>query len=142
MEGMEPMPNDLQREIEDLLEKLDEFIPEEKAPGRLHRRWSGTARRLRAWLAGIVSRITLGHLMVVSLLLIFLAFVMRSSAIGRYALIAGLALLFLTVAISFFTSKRPKQEKVWRGQVVDLSEPGLATKLQGWLRKRRGSGRR
>jgi hypothetical protein len=138
---MEPMPNDLQREIEDLLEKLDEFIPEEKAPGRLNRRWSGMTRSLRAWSAGVVSRITLGHLMVVSLLLIFLAFVMRSSAIGRYALIAGLTLLFLTIAVSFFTSKRPKQEKVWRGQVVDLSEPGLTTKLQSWLRKRRGSGR-
>jgi dolichyl-phosphate-mannose--protein O-mannosyl transferase len=135
------MPSDLQREIEDLLDKLDEFIPEQKAPGRLHRRWSALTGGLRAWLGGIVSRVTLGHLMVVSLILVFFAFLMRSSSIGRYALIAGLALLFLTIAVSFFTSKRPKQEKVWRGQVVDLSQPGLASRIQGWLRKRRGSRR-
>ena len=132
------MPDELQREIEDILSKLDVFIPEEKAAKRLRRRWRGRTSGGWHWLRGAVARVSLAHLMVASLVLILGAFVFRSSALGQYAMIAGLVLLGLTIIISFLTSKRPAPEKRWRGQVVDLAEPGLAQRLQGWLKKRRG----
>jgi hypothetical protein len=130
------MADQLQREIEDLLNRLDDFIPEQKATTRLRKRFreriGGLARRLRAAL----SPTSLGHLMIVSLVLIFIAFAFRSSAIGQYSLIAGLVLLAVTIVISFVTNRQAPQ-KVWRGQVVDLSEPGLVDRLQGWFKKRR-----
>lgn len=131
------MADQLQREIEEILNKLDEFVPEEKASSRIRKRWGERVSSFGRWLAGPFSRVSLGHLMIASLILIFIAFAFRSSAVGRYSLIAGLTLLGLTIVVSFLTNRRPKQERRWRGQVVDLSEPSLVDKLQGWLKKRR-----
>ncbi len=134
------MPDELEREIEEILNKIDKF-PKENAFGRLRRRW---ARRFRRWRSSLVLRlphISLGHVMAAALLLIILAYAFRSSTFGRYAFAVGLVLLFSAIAVSFFTARRPKQEKRWRGQVVDLSGPSLADKVRGWLSGRRRGGR-
>ena len=137
------MPDELEQEIEEILSKIDKF-PKESAFGRLRRR---STRRFRRWwsnLAFRLPRISLGHVMVASLLLIILAYAFRSTAFGRYAFAVGLILLFLAVAASFFgarTARGSMQEKRWRGQVVDLSGPSLADKLRGWLSGRRRGGR-
>ncbi len=129
------MADQLQREIEDLLNKLDDFIPEQKATTRLRKRLGERIGSLARRLGAAFSRASLGHLMLVSLVLIFIAFAFRSSAIGHYALFAGLGLLALTIVISFVTNRRAP-EKRWRGQVVDLSGPSMADRLQGWFKKR------
>ncbi len=49
-------------------------------------------------------------------------------------MIAGLALLVLTIGISFVINRR-RPEKRWRGQVVDLSGPRFVDRLQGWFKK-------
>jgi hypothetical protein len=134
------MPDELEREIEEILSRIDEF-PKESAFGRLRRRWAKRFRRWRGRLALRLPRISLGHVMVASVLLIILAYAFRSTAFGRYAFAVGLLLLFFAVAASFFSARRPKQEKRWRGQVVDLSGPSLADKVRGWLSGRRRGGR-
>jgi hypothetical protein len=131
------MADQLQREIEEILNKLDEFIPEQKAGSRIREQWGERFRAFRGWLGGLVSHVSLGHLMIVSLVLIFIAFVFRSSTVGQWSMIAGLSLLGLTIVISFIANRRARSEKRWRGQVVDLSEPRLFDKLQSWLKKRR-----
>jgi len=134
------MPDELEREIEEILSKIEKF-PKESAFGRLRRRWAKRFRRWRGSLALRLPRISLGHVMAASVLLIILAYAFRSSAFGRYAFAVGLVLLFSAIAVSFFTARRPKQETRWRGQVVDLSEPSLADKVRGWLSGRRRGGR-
>jgi len=74
--------------------------------------------------------------MIVSLVLIFVAFVFRSSTVGQYSLFVGLGLLAVTIVISFVTNRRAP-EKRWRGQVVDLSQPGPLDRLQSWFKNRR-----
>lgn len=133
------MPDDLEREIENILNRLDKFLPEESAAQRLRKRVSNAFFRFQRNVARLLSRISLGHLMIVSLLLVLFAFAFRWSVMGRYALIAGLILLFSTIAISFFTSRRP--EKRWRGQPIDLSGPSLADRIRDWLRARRNQNR-
>ncbi len=130
------MTDQLQREIEDLLNKLDEFIPEQKRTSRLRSRVGERFRRIRDRLGSLIGRVSLGHLMIASLVLIFVAFAFRSSTVGRYSLFAGLALLAVTIVISFATNRRTA-EKRWRGQVVDLSQPGPFDRLQSWFKKRR-----
>jgi len=131
------MPDHLQREIEEILDKLDEFIPEQKATSRIRKEWSAKLRSFGGWFGGLVSHVSAGHLMIVSLVLVFIAFAFRSSAIGQLSMIAGLSLLGLTIVASFFANRRTRSEKRWRGQVVDLSGPGPLDRLQGWFRKRR-----
>ncbi len=130
------MADQLQREIEDLLNKLDEFIPEQKATTRLRKRLIDRIGGLKGRLGSFFSHVSLGHLMVVSLVLIFVAFVFRSSTIGQYSLFVGLGLLAVTIVISFVTNRRAP-EKRWRGQVVDLSQPGPLDRLQSWFKNRR-----
>ena len=131
------MADQLQREIEDILDKLDEFIPEKRTRRGLRTRLAGSIAGLGRSIRSLFSRISLGHLMIASLVLIFVAFVFRSSTIGQFSLIAGLGLLALTIVISFLTNRRPRAEKRWRGQVVDLSEPSLVDRLQRWFKNRR-----
>jgi len=132
------MPGEIHRQIEELLDRLDDFIPEEKPRLGLQKwvgeKFSGVRFRLR----GLFSHVSLGHLMALSLVLVFFAFMFRSASIGQYALIAGLALLGATIAVSFFRNRRRSQETRWRGQAIDLSRPGPLGRLQGWLRNRRG----
>jgi hypothetical protein len=131
------MADQLQREIEEILNKLDEFIPEQKATSRIRKQWSEKLHAFGGRLGGLVSHVSMGYLMIVSLVLIFIAFAFRSSAIGQYSMIAGLSLLGLTIVVSFLANRRSRSEKRWRGQVVDLSAPGPLDRLQGWFKKRR-----
>ena len=134
------MADQLQREIEEILSKLDDFIPEQKATSRIRKRWGEKVSGLRQRLGGVsarVSRVSAGHLMIASLVLIFIAFAFRSSAVSQYSMIAGLSLLGLTIVFSFLSNRRLRAEKRWRGEIVDLSEPGLLDRLQDWLKKRR-----
>lgn len=130
------MADQLQREIEEILDKLDEFIPEQKPTGRMRKQWRERLSSLGSRLGSLLSHVSMGHLMIASLVLIFIAFAFRSSAIGQYSMIAGLTLLGLSIVVSFFANRRAKTEKRWRGEVVDLSGPGFIDRLQGWFKKR------
>ena len=136
------MPDELEREIEKILDKLDNFVPEESPVIRMRGRWGIRFRRWRRNLTQRLSRVSPGHVMVASLALIVVAYVFRSSSFAAYAFTAGIVLLLATIAVSFFTARRPKQEKRWRGQVVDLAEPSLTDKVRGWFGKRHSGGRR
>ena len=121
------MPDQLQREIEEILNRLDDFIPEEKPQNRVR-------NRVASGVGALLTHASLGYLVVVSLILVFVAFAFRSSSIGQYSMIAGLALLGLTIGISFVINRR-RPEKRWRGEVVDLSGPSFVDRLQSWFKK-------
>ena len=100
------MADQLQREIEEILDRLDEFIPEQKKTDRVRKQWGEKFSAFRYRLGALLSRVSAGHLMIASLVLIFIAFAFRSSAVGQYSMIAGLSLLGLTIVVSFFTNRR------------------------------------
>jgi hypothetical protein len=136
------MADQLQREIEEILDRLDEFIPEQKRTHRIRELWGERLSAFRHRLGDLLSHVSMGHLMIASLVLIFIAFAFRSSAIGQYSMIAGLSLLGLTIVASFVANRRHIQsEKRWRGQVVDLSGPGFLDRVQDWLKKRHSRSR-
>ncbi len=134
------MPDDkIQREIEDILNRLDNFVPEESVASRMRRRSSGAAagfgRALLAPLAGI----SLRQVMLTALILVVVGFLaMRIHPLfGRWVLVGGVILFLTSFALSFFSRGPAKTEKHWRGRPLELDEPSLGDRLRAWLQSRR-----
>jgi hypothetical protein len=141
------MPDDkVQREIEELLNKLDEFVPEKKSPRR-ERKTSQVAPNLGDGLLNQLGSISLKHVMLAAFALVVIAFLAMPVApmLGRWVVIAGLILFVTAFALSFFnkTPSAPRVEKRWRGEVMDLDSgaggPSFGDRLRAWFdSKRRG----
>ena len=131
------MPDNIEREVEEILRKLDRFVPEESRLTRARRRLGQAISDLSHRLLARFSRISLGQVMVASLILVVVAFFFRSASptLARWAIIGGLILFFCVFGLSLLGG-RSRYERRWRGQVVDLSEPGLGSRLRHWLRRR------
>ena len=135
------MPDDrIQREIEDILNRLEEFVPEESATTRMRRRSSGAAASFARAVLGPLARISLRQVMLTALVLIVLALLaMRIHPLfARWAIIAGVILFLTSFALSFFNrGSPPKVEKRWRGRPLELDEPTLGERLRAWLQAKR-----
>ncbi len=137
-------PDKVQREIEELLGKLDNFVPEERLVSKIRSRRKaedgpGALERLRArW-----SRLTLGHVMLFGLALLLVGTLARGSLGGwaTWVVTAGLVLTVGAFVLSFINRDSGRtlggdSEKRWRGQVIDYAEPSPTSKLRGWWRGR------
>ena len=136
----------LRREIEDVLNRLDTFLPEERPPERIRRTSSDFLVALRQTLFAMIApltRISLRQLMLTALALIVVAFfAMRVHPLfARWVIIAGLILFFTSFGLSLFTRGSrpagPRIEKRWRGQPLELDEPTLGERLRAWFQSRR-----
>lgn len=129
----------IQREIEEILNRLDEFVPEKKAArGRpkTPNLSAGFGGALLARMAGI----SLKHVMLAALGLVVIAFFAMpfNPVVGRWAGIAGLILFATSFVLSFFNrGSGPTVEKRWRGQVMDLKNPSLGDRLRAWFDAKR-----
>jgi hypothetical protein len=124
------MADRIEREIEEILNKLDNFVPERarakyrkptKAPGALQR-----------WLA----RISMRKVMMWALVVVLIAFFMRGVP-GAYLLLIGALIVFVTAFILSTrgsSSGSTSTQKRWRGQPMDLREPGWPDKIKAWLK--------
>lgn len=139
-------PDKVQREIEELLDKLDNFVPEDRLASKIRKRRrdeTGPGLIERGWKR--ISRIGLGQAMLTGLALIFISWVLRSP-LGSFAsplMIVGVVLVVGAFVLSVVNgdSRRTiaggRQEKRWRGQVIDYSEPSTASRIRDWFRRRR-----
>jgi VIT1/CCC1 family predicted Fe2+/Mn2+ transporter len=127
----------IEREVEEILRKLDKFVPEESRLARARRRLGQAASDSLHALLVRLSRISLGQVMLASLLLVVVAFFFRSASptLARWAIIGGLILFFTAFVLSLLGG-RSRYERRWRGQVIDLSEPSLGNRLRNWLQRR------
>jgi hypothetical protein len=140
----------VQREIEDLLDKLDNFVPEERfiskvksrrrqeaGPGALSRSWSWITRPFR--------RVTLGHVMLAGIALILTSWLVPG-LYGDYARLAsfiGLALSAIAIILSLMgwdarrtIASNGRVEKRWRGQVIEYDHPSGPNRIRDWFRRR------
>ncbi len=134
------MPDDkIQREIEDILSRLDAFVPEESVASRMRRRSSDAAAAFGRAVLTPLARISLRQLMLTALALVIVGFIaMRVHPLfGRWVLVAGLILFFTSFALSFFGRSVPKADKRWRGRPLELEPPGLGGRLRAWLQGKR-----
>lgn len=148
---MPPKESDrVQREIEELLDKLDNFVPEERlvskikkrrkeaaGPNAIERAGSGFRRRF--------SRVTLGHVMVLGVVLLLGAQFVPGLFYGydRPALLLGILITvgaFILSAMGW-DSRRTiagggTMEKRWRGQTITYTTtPTRANRFREWFRR-------
>ena len=134
------MPDNIEREIEELLSQLDEFIPEESVASRARRRPSQWAAKLNHAVTSRLARISLGQIMLAALVLVLAALLFGrvNPLLARWVIIAGLILFFTSFFLSLrLRARRPGQHKRWRGQVIDISQPSLSDRVRSWLRGKR-----
>ena len=128
----------IKREIEDILNRLDSFVPEESAVSRMRRRSSGGLVTFALTLLGPLARISLRQVVLTSLALIIVAFFgRRVSPVFNWVMIAALLLFLTAFALSFFNRGQTKTEHRWRGRIVELDQPSFADRLRAWLQARR-----
>ena len=129
----------IQREIEEILNRLDEFVPEKKA-ARAGRKPVDAATGIGDAFLSRLAGISVKHLMLTALALVVIAFFAMPfyPAIGRWAAIAGLILFATSFVLSMFgRGSTPKEEKRWRGEVMDLDSPSLGDRLRAWFESKR-----
>ena len=138
----------IQREVEELLEKLDTFVPEErlasKIRNRARRKPQGEPGPLqRAWKRA--ARVSLGQLLLAGFALILIAWFFRAPLGGLSTWLIGIGLAMAAVAfvLSLMRGGTGRTiggsvEKRWRGQPIEYSAgPSAADRIRDWFRRRR-----
>ena len=139
------MPNRIEREIEEILDRLEATAPPRR-PVRLRRSWrsrvSRFASRGRAQLP-VLPSLNPGNLMLTGLGLIFAGLLlgMVLPELTRWAVIVGLMLFFTSFVLSFSRGRRGPTggDTYWRGQRIpraQLRGPTLTARLRAWWRRR------
>lgn len=125
-----PMSNKLERDIEEILAQLEDFPPRESLRSRIRRRLAETVEGAGQALAGLPRpRVSVGSILLLGIAVIVVAYVFGDSigsrSLVRILIAAGIALFVGAFIFSLrrqSTSRLP--EKRWRGEPMDLSEPG------------------
>ncbi len=140
------MPNRVEREIEEILTKLESPGPG-RQPVKLRRTWRSRLRGLTNRLprTGLsLGRLNAGTMMLWGIGLILAALVLRmiSSDLTRIAVIAGLVLFFGSFIVGFLhkdAGSVGSSETYWRGQRIPRSTlcgPSLLDRLKRWFNGR------
>jgi hypothetical protein len=123
------MSQKYEREIEEILKNLGEFVPEEPLTRRVSRRVDGS--RFRRWLpAGNWRKyLTVQWFMVASISLVMLGFLLRivSPSLASFVNMLGLLLFVAAILMAVLRFGGPRGERRWRGQTMNISYYG-----SGW----------
>ncbi len=143
------MPDDdrLEREINEILDKIERFPDPEsrraRARKRVFRRLANAAAQKQRALARQLSRISIGQLMLASFLII-----LGSFFFGRFlgpartwVLLAGVILFVSSFAMMVFARGGPPEGQYWRGREVGYPSEPLAARIRRWFTNRRRSRR-
>jgi hypothetical protein len=131
------MPDRIEREIEEILKKIDKFPEGSRQPKGRRPAGSGPVKRSGGgskWL----SSVTMRKVMMWALVAVIAAFFLRGIP-GGYWLLIGAIIVFVTAFI-LSTRSGPvtnAPEKRWRGQPLNLTEPGWPDRLKAWLKGRK-----
>ena len=133
----------LEREIEEILGKIEQFPEPESRARRQRRRALSQARaRIADWQQGVarqLGRISLSQMLLLSFLVILASFFFRGRMIppqlASWMLVAGVILFISTFAVMVFVSRRGTsgRDTRWRGRTVDpVNAPPLRARLRHW----------
>jgi hypothetical protein len=149
---MPPKGSDrVQREIEELLDKLDTFVPEERLASKIKKRRKEQAgpnavERAGAAVRKRFARVTLGHVMLFGVILLLAAQFVPGLFYGydRWALLAGILITvgaFILSAMGWDSRRTIASggnvEKRWRGQTITYNEPTRTSRIRDWFRRGR-----
>jgi hypothetical protein len=138
----------VQREIEELLGKLDNFVPEQRFTEKIReraRRQDASSPGPLARLRKRITRVSLGRMLLAGFVLIVFAYFFRGPLGGASTWLIGLGLAIAGIAFVLSIRRGGTSgsvggtvEKRWRGQVIEYSAgPTAADRIRGWFRNRR-----
>jgi hypothetical protein len=135
------MPDRIEREIEEILRKIDDFVPDTSRGRRPQRRPARPAPTPNppGWFSRRLAAISLTQVMWWSLFVVIVSFFARAVPGAEWVMIGAL----IVFATAFFLSlgrggrRAAGQEKVWRGQPLDLSGPGWPDRIKAWVKGRK-----
>ncbi len=121
------MSNKLERDIEEVLAQIDRFPPRRSLWSRIRRRVANAVGGVGEAISSIPRpRVSIGQVLLIAIAVIVIAyFGFRGSGIGKILIFGGI-LAFIGAFI--FSLRRQSSsrmpEKRWRGQPMNLGEPG------------------
>ena len=145
------MADRIEREIEEILKKIDDFVPEK--PRSVRKRPADKAApafenpsrqpatpRSSGSSGGSLSRVSLNQVMGWSLIAVLIAFFLPIPGSG-WVILAAL----LVFGVAFLLSRMGGvggggsrgAVKRWRGEPMDLSGPSFAVRMRDWIKGRR-----
>ena len=134
------MADRIEREIEDILKKIDGLPAKGQKPRQVRRVSRGPVSNAQGWFSRTLARVSLNQVMAWSLVIIIAAFFLRALPFASWLMIGALIVL----ATAFILSLRGGggggnrgPEKRWRGEVLDLRGPSLGDRIKGLFKGRR-----
>ena len=121
------MSSKLERDIEEVLAQIDRFPPKRSLWSRIRRRVANAVGGVGEAISSIPRpRISIGQVLLIAIAVIVIAYYgFRNSNVGSILIVGGI-LAFIGAFI--FSLRRQSAsrlpEKRWRGQPMDLDEPG------------------
>lgn len=133
------MPNRIEREIEEILTRLDEFVPDEPRTSRAKRRANSALAETTTRVRGRFSRVTGGHIVLAAaLMLVATMLIPLPPTLERWLVIGSVAVLFGSIILSIKPlRRRTPANRYWRGQVLEMRRLGPLTRLRMWWRRQR-----
>ncbi len=137
------MSDRLQKEIEELLARLDTFPPRRSPIARAREGIARPFRTAAAWLRGQrLPHISPGHILLLAIAVMVIGYVAQpgGDAITRYVIVSGIVLFIAAFVLSLRRSAPGGQtpEKRWRGEPMELGGPGMGSRLRSWWGRWRG----
>jgi hypothetical protein len=139
----------LEREIEDVLEKIEDFEwhrRRRRGPSRSRRAWSRVWHGASNALGHRFAQFTAGHVMLVGFLLLIVGLALRGRGPGLWLVLAGILLFFVGLGLSMRSGERKAgggytaRGGYWRDRYVtydDDPHAGPTNGLLRWLRRKR-----
>lgn len=140
-------PDRLEREINEILEKIDQFpTPEERRARATKKKFRNAGESLSGGMHGVLrelSRVSMSQLMLLAFLLILGSFFFRSLLpfVWPWAMYAGLVLFLTSFALMAFggthTPSTSREPKYWRGRQVSYNADSLSQRIRRWWGRQR-----
>ena len=132
------MSNRIQREVEELLDKLEKFPPKRPLSARIADALAAPFRAVGRALGGItLPRVTAGHVLLAGLAIIIVAYVVGGTDSGwRWVIAGGIVLFVGAFVFSLRRQSSGPQEKYWRDKPLDLQRQ-RGSWWDNWRNKRR-----
>lgn len=119
------MPDRIQREVEELLDRLEKFPPRRPLGSRLADAIGAPFRALSRVTSGLhLPSLSAGHVLLIAIAVIVIAYVaLDSTDVGRWLIVGGIILFIGAFVFSMRrTGPGRPQEKYWRDRPLDLRE--------------------
>jgi hypothetical protein len=134
------MADRFEREIDEILRKIEDFIPEGgRPPRRPPRKVSQRLTNAQGWFGKILSAISLSQVMLWSLIVFLGAFFLRAIPGAEWLMIGALIVFATAFVLQLSTpGARKGPEKRWRGEPIRNSTgPTWPNRLKAWIKGRK-----